>query len=315
MKLRTHVPRLSGHGKVTVNHEDGTQTVVSDSNTLLDNFFSWLNDDDVWPDDSSTVIKVGHSQAGTVLTDTTLQDGTTLTSGSWPVCMVDGSENAELVDGGATILATRTYLATFSPGQVTGAISEYGLDVTGQTLATNFNVNTRVRLMDGDTPSSIDLELTDQLVVEYKLEMRIPSADRVEVVNITDKDGTTPYQCTSRFGKLSPFHHYMGLAAGGVATDAARQLLTSDAPLKALGVVETMNDTAENRSAVFVGDNKNGAKEVFVTMEGETNNHAGGIKSMILGNNDGHYKFEWEPAIPKTLINKLTFKLGLIFAR
>lgn len=317
MELRTPIARMSGRGCLTAKHADGTRTTVASGNTLLDGFFDWLASGDVWPDDSAITFKVGSSKADTLVTNTALAEVAPLQSGVWPSCTVTEALPAALIDDGATILATRKYTAVFSPGQLVTSVSEYGLDFGGSSLPADGTVHTRALVKDPDgTPSELVLTATDQLIAEYTIEMRIPAADLIATVPVLDAGVTTDYTLTTRFGKLAPLHHYVSLLSSDIteSTDAAT-LITSDGPMGPIGEGEVMVDSAEARTSPLELSKISGQVSAMVTMESEQCNHTGGIRTMVIGSGDGHYKFSWEPPLPKTAAKKVKFMLTLNLAR
>lgn len=294
---------VAGFINVKVKHIDGSVTETGRfKNLILDNFLSrFANNDQMI--NTAILCRVGTGTTPPANTDTSLvsQVGTIArTGGTETVGVIDAPNNR--------VVAKSFHQFIASIGAITGNISEIGFDfISGSGLCS--------RSLTKDpfgTPTPITVTATDQLVVEYELQVYVPLVDYTATVPITIDSVTTNYDVIGRVG--ADYNRTVNeILLASTVTSGWFVAHGSTSVFGAHGV----NPTAEsgtNSSTRTMFLNISGGKEAVFSASINQLNASGGIKVLTvpIGATFGKgYKYEFTPVIPKT--SSLNFNLRLRF--
>lgn len=298
---------VAGFISVKVKHIDGSVTETGKfKNLILDNFLSrFANNDQMIS--AAILCRVGTGTTPPANTDTSLvsQIGT--------IARTDGAETVGVIDApNNRVVAKSFHQFIANIGAITGNISEIGFDfISGSGLCS--------RSLTKDsfgTPTPITVTATDQLVVEYELQVYVPLVDYTATVPITIDGVTTSHDIIGRVGAAYNRTVNQILLASTV-TSGWFVAHSSTSVFGDHGV----NPTAEsgtNSSTRTMFLNISGGKEAVFSASINQLNASGGIKVLTvpIGEANGKgFKYEFTPVIPKTSSLNLNFRLRFTCVR
>lgn len=288
---------VAGFINMQVKHADGTITETGwFKNLILDNFFNRFaaNSPMIAP---SILCRVGTGVTPPANTDTAL------VSPLATIARTGGSNVGGTIDVPNNRVVAKNINQFIAPiGAVVGNVSEIGFDfVSGSGLCS--------RSLTKDsfgTPTPITVTATDQLIVNYTLELYIPTVDYTTSVII---NGTT-HSVTGRIaGEYTKGVNEILLASTAASTWFLSYGSTST--FGGHGINPTAGSGAGSATSTLF-TNISGGKEVMFSASINELNASGGIKVLTIpfGQASGRgYKYEFTPVIPKDESFNLNLRL------
>lgn len=301
--------KLAGHGKLIVKRGNGTIENYEDNNKLLASFFNKANSGVLFS--LTPRLKVGTGTTATEASTTQLAALLPPVSGSWPAATVLEEPTGTLVENGTKIRAYIKYQLVAAVGQFVGNISEYGLNLSGDSNTASAIVDTRVLITDSEgNPATLTLGVLDQLICEYTIGILIPYEDVVKTTTAQQNGATVSYEITTRLTGLYKFSTYMNLSYAN--SSSSQTVYVTQADIGAIGTsLPASNDSSQDNfgTTVVVG---NGTHRSFaVDIPINKGNLVGGIKGLAIGNRGNWYKLGFNPPLPKALNNNIKFTINL----
>jgi len=318
MELKGHTIGFKGEYSATVLKADGTvkeflneeKTLRSGDvikNLLLDNFFAKLISEE--SPISTVSIRCGTGTNPVSVAESSLNNQLLLTSGSWPSSSGSGPTVAienNLLKGSVT------YTFTFSLGQLSGNISELGVNFTGITTASNTLIHSRALVVDNlNNPTTITVTSQEQLIITYTLRMEANADDVVSTVSVSIAGVPTDITVTARWCILGALPYYVSNNLGGGTSDVT----VFDGSLNPIGVLPSgSNSRFASKSYSY---NVSGGKITTVSYSISQANLAGGISALISGATASKpiVKFGFNPPLPKNSDRTLSITIRQTFGR
>lgn len=181
--------KFEGSGKLIVKRNGVIRAVQADDNMILDGFFSKMLLTQPHLEVKAT-IKTGMGYNPTEPTMVQLQDGLGITNGLWPTAYLTPDGLATVV--GDELVVRGFFNFTFARGQLVGPLAEYGIDLDAIVQPDNFDVDTRlVILSEADIPAPITLTAEDQLLISYRINLKISLVQPGFSLTVSDGVNTT----------------------------------------------------------------------------------------------------------------------------
>lgn len=321
MELKGNTIGFRGEYRATVLKADGTvkeflneeKTLKSNDiirNRLLDNFFSRLiSVDSAVFSSARPSIRCGAGSASVVDSQTSLSSQLTLASGYWPqagspVTHPSASVNVDKVTGVAT------FVFTFALGQITGNISELGINFIGTQTVGDTLVHSRALVVDAnDNPTVISVLSNEQLILTYNLYYEIGLADSTQTVTYNVSGTPTDVDVTIRHRSLSALRGYVDNPASAIvySGDLGSQFT---APSNAI----------TSGLSVSTAYNSSGGKLYTLSLAIGQGNHLSGISAIAFtqsydGGGAAPLKIGFNPPIPKNSDRTLSISILQTFGR
>lgn len=298
---------VAGFINIQVKHADGTMSETGwFKNLILDTFFDRYAANSTIISNSITC-RVGTGVTPPANTDTTLvsQVATKVrTSGSDVLGAIDAPNNR--------VVAKSINQFIFNVGEVVANLNEIGFEFApGSGGVSSGLLNSRSLTKNSmGVPTTITVTSSDQLIVNYTLEVYIPLVDYVGTVVL---DGVT-YDVIGRVG--NGFNKAVSdILLGVTASNDWFLSYGSSSVFGAQGVAPTSaSGTASSTSTLFTSIS--GGKERQFEASINQLNATGGIKvvSVAMGSGIG-FKYQFTPVIPKDATKLLRLRLRMTCTR
>lgn len=303
---------VAGFINLQVKHADGKMTETGwFNNLILDTFFNRYaaNNDMV---NSAMSCRVGNGVTPPDNGDTALvsQIGSIArTGGSNVVGSIDVTNNRVVAKSINQFIA--------SVGSITGNISEIGFEfapASGGLHAGSLNSRSLTKDSFG-TPTPITVTATDQLIVNYTIEVYVPLVDYTATIPITIDGVTTNYDVIGRvaggYGQTVE-----NILKGATANNGWLTSYGSSSTFGAHGVDPTAQSGAPSGVEQLFASVSGGKEREFTAGINELN-ATGGIKVLALasGISGRFYKYQFTPVIPKTNEFNLKFRVRMTCSR
>lgn len=295
-----------------VKHADGTFTDHGTfKNLILDTFFNRFAA-------NNTIVNAGITcRVGTGVTPPASGD-TSLVSQVASKARTGGSDALGAIDvANNRIVSKSINQFIFDIGSVAANISEVGFEFAPGTGGLHSGqLNSRSLTKDGfGTPTPVTVTATDQLIVNYTIEVYIPLTDYTSTVAI-DVDGIiTNHDVIGRVAD-----NYNGTVEQILSVGAAADSFVSYGSSSVFGghgiAPTSQSGTPSGTSTLFT--NIGGGKERVYSASINQLNAAGGIKVMTVpmrATTGRGYKYQFTPEIPKDSSFSLNFRLRFTCAR
>lgn len=303
---------VAGFINMQVRHADGTMTETGwFKNLILDTFFNRFAA-------NNTMINAGITcRVGTGVTPPANGD-TALVSQVASKARTGGSDVVGSIDiTNNRIVAKSINQFIFDVGAVSANIGEVGFEFAPGTSGVNAgSLNSRSLTKDSfGTPTPITVRPTDQLIVNYTIELYIPLVDYSSVVAI-DVDGTITNHAV--IGRVAD--NYNGTIEQILSVGAGADAFVSYGSSSVFGghgiAPTSQSGTSSGTSSLFT--NVSGGKERAYSASINQLNATGGIKVITVpmrATTGRGYKYEFTPVIPKTTSFSLTLQLRFTCVR
>lgn len=303
---------IAGFINMQVRHADGSITDTGwFKNLILDTFFNRYAANNAMLT-SSMVCRVGTGTTPPANGDTALvsQVATqTRTGGSDVLGAIDVANNR--------IIAKSINQFIFNIGAVVANLAEVGFEFAPSSGGLHAgSLNSRSLTKDSfGTPTPITATATDQLIVNYTIEVYTPLDDYIGSVPVSIDGVITNHDIIGRFAgdynkTVSKF------LEGAVGTSGWFVSHGSSSVFGAQGIDPTsQSGTASSTQQLFTSIS--GGKEREFTASVTQLNASGGIKviSLAIGDVGKGYKYQFTPVIPKTTDFSLKFRLRMTCSR
>ena len=319
MELKGHTIGFKGEYSATVLKADGTvkeflneeKTLRSGDvikNLLLDNFFAKLIAET--SPISVTTIRCGSGSAPVNASQSSLTNQLTLISGNWPSANTAGAANA-VVDG-SLLKANISFTFTFALGQISGNISELGINFAGTATASNTLIHSRALVVDNlGNPTTISVSTEEQLIITYTLKMETPVADVVTTVPMLINGVPTDVEVTQRWAFLRQLQVY----TDSRFHDAAASFSVYNGALNGISANPAGTSASISSGGLSFSYNVSSGKTTTYSLSITQGNLSGGISALIPVTNNSVVKFGFNPPIPKTADRTLSITVRQTFGR
>lgn len=298
---------VAGFINMQVKHADGTMTETGwFKNLILDTFFNRFASDNF-------MISANIScRVGTGTTPPANGD-TALVSQLATIARTGGSDNAGVIDApNNRVVAKNVNQFIAAVGAVVGNISEVGFEFApGSSGLHSGQLNSRSLTKDGfGTPTPVTVTATDQLIVNYTLEVYIPLVDYTTSVVINGTTHTVIGRVAAGYNATVQNILMPGLAATWFSAYDATSVFGAH------GINPTAASGTSSSSSTLHA-NVSGGKERTYSASINQLNATGGIKvlSVPVSTTGVGYKYEFTPVIPKTTSFSLNFRLRFTCVR
>lgn len=181
---------VKGEYEISVLRGNGAAETYTFSNLILDSFIDrWSNTSGVTAS-SELSCYVGSGTTAPAVTDTQLEAFVAKSPADANI-----SGNYLNYKTGSDYWTEYTATFTYSLGQVVGNISEVGIQINdGSKVHTN--IDSRSLIKDAtNSPITLSLTSSDQLIVRYKITFKIPTTQSSAVVSIAGNSTTVTWEC------------------------------------------------------------------------------------------------------------------------
>lgn len=183
---------VKGEYEVTVLRDGVVRSHYEFQNMLLDVFLDRWSNSTGTQSSSSARCYVGAGTTPPVGTDTQLEAFVAAAPSSINMQFGAGAQTEKI---GSDYWAKGTFDFIFNLGQVVGNISEVGIKMNSATDA-HTNIDSRALIKDAvGTPITLTLTAADQLIVRYKLRMKIPTTQSISNFTIDGVSTTVTWEC------------------------------------------------------------------------------------------------------------------------
>lgn len=319
MELKGHAIGFKGEYSATVLKADGTvkeflneeKTLRSGDvikNLLLDNFFAKLIAEQT--PIGNTAIRCGTGSAPVNATQSSLNNQLTLISGSWPSSNTSGGTNA--VMDGSLIKADIPYTFTFALGQISGNISELGVNFAGTSTASNTLIHSRALVVDNlGNPTTISVSTDEQLIITYTLKMETPVDDVVTTVPMLINGVPTDVEVTQRWA----FLRRLGIYTDSRFHDLVTTFSVYNGALNGISSNPAGTGALVDSTGVSFSYNVSSGKTTTYNFSITQGNLSGGISALIPTAGSAVVKFGFNPPIPKNSGRTLSITIRQTFGR
>lgn len=301
--------KVRGLIQMQVKHKDGSMTDTGwFPNLVLDTFFArFAANNNMFIANSQC--RVGTGSTTPANSDTALASqvaAITATTNSDVVGTIDVPNNR--------VVAAIVRQFEFLQGSVVANLAEVGFEFAPGTGGVSSGaLNSRSLIKDSfGTPTPLTVTADDQLIVNYRFEVWIPTADYVGTVVLA---GIT-YDVIGRVA-LNFSTTAENLLRLPIVTSSWFRSYASTSVFGAHGIDPTVESgTAGNTQTNFLS--LSGGKEVEMTGTINQMNATGGIKCITIPHGSGGsrlYKYQFTPVIPKTALKVLKLRFRMTCAR
>lgn len=301
---------ILGTTKAKVIHEDGSVDVNVYNNKILNSFYNWIvSKQNVYQ--LNPTLKLGTGTSETDLGMSGLESLITLTSGSWPAIPVTaGTTVGDFIENDTVVSIKTTFVFIFKKGQVVDTLSEYGMSMAA---AGGSLVDTRVKVTDSQgNPATITVLGTDQLVIEYMLELRAPKVVPPFVVPVVTNGVSVDHTFQFVWGPWRNFAAYLNMVGGYInGGSSATSMLTANVSSFA---ADFAPQTAYGTTAGLASVVQQNATELFIdyTFGSTKGNQASGINYLSANAYSGEWwRYNITPPIAKAEGQELKFRLSM----
>lgn len=180
---------IKGEYEVIVLRDNNPHIHYKFKNLLLDTFFTQ------WSQSSPTLSLscncfVGSGTTPPQVSDTQLESFVAQAPATASLSSYNSKEKI-----GSDYWAHSDLTFTFSPGQIISALGEIGIQMNTHSVShTKINSRALIKDSNGD-PVVLQLTATDQLIVKYRLSIKIPTTPAVGVFTISGVSTTVTMEC------------------------------------------------------------------------------------------------------------------------
>lgn len=268
-------------------------------NMLFDGFFA--NIAAVSMPLANAVIRCGTGSTPRTTGMTALAAQSTLQSGTWPLAVV--THGTVAYDAGANCyIGVSTFVSTFAIGQITGNIAEWGIEFNNVQTANRLTTHASSLVKDGNgNATTVQILPTEQLIVTYRLETRLPAVDYTGTGIVTINSVVQATTVVGRWGTAKTVDSYYG--------NTLPSLAAVQGPIEAFGLATSGASLATKTGTVVTGATKIYRFSLLVSEW----NLAGGISIVNLNSNMAKYQFS--PALPKVSGQTAVFDFTVTYGR
>lgn len=302
------VLKADGSEKRFLNAEKTLKSGQPIGNLLLDNFFERvisMNDPVAFMS-----VRVGTGSTTPAVSQSALANQMTLLSGSWPVANPNfGVKVPSFIESGK-LKASVSVTFNFALGQLSGNISELGVNMTSTGTASNTLVHARALVVDGGgNPTTITVDATEQLILTYTLAMEADAADQVYTVVADNAGVPTNIEVTSRWASSCDCVIYLGsLLGAGSGSQVYNGALNAFNVNPGGSFVTGPTPSPVHSSAAF-------SKDVVFNFLTAVGNVSGGISALKNNALNSVVKIGFNPPLPKDASKTLEIRIRSVYGR
>lgn len=298
------VIKADGTIKENLNEKGTLKSGQPIKNRLLDNFFQNLISQ--MSPIRNTTVRCGTGSTAVNDTQTGLANVLTLNSGNWPRSAP--SSTSSFVEN-SILKAHNTYTYTFNQGQLSGNISELGVNFDNDTTLNVVHSRALVVDAQGD-PTTISVGVDEQLILTYELFMEASIDPVVHTVDMLVDGVVTPVEITSIYGVSQNLSSYTSSRLGG--NTSFRYYAASNGQLGPGGSLPT-GSNIQNSTPPSFAYNISGGKETTLNLSISQGNVSGGIIAIV--NISPTFKFGFNPPLPKNADRTMSITFRQTFGR
>lgn len=296
-----------------VKHADGTVTDYGTfKNLILDTFFNRYAANNTMIN-TAMICRVGTGVTPPTNGDTSLVSQVAArerTGGSDVIGAIDIANNR--------VVAKSINQFAFSVGAVSANIGEVGFEFAPTSGGVNAGqLNSRSLTKDSfGTPTPITVTATDQLIVNYTIEVYIPLVDYTSTVSVAIDGLTTNHDVIGRVAQ-GYATTLTNILEGATASSNGFKAYGASSVFGDHGVAPTESSGVDSSTEVLFPSVSGGKERDFLASVNQLN-AIGGIKVISLatsGSGTAAYKYQFTPPIPKTNEFNLKFRVRMTCSR